>query len=78
MLGTELVDTEIGVEVGLNGVENHDGPVSAAAAVMRLQLSCLLSGRSNTDPNLPVAARLGEKAIASWKVSYHRYNVSRI
>lgn len=29
----DLVETNVGVEIGLNGVEGHDGPVSTVTTV---------------------------------------------
>lgn len=63
-----LVGTKVGVEVGLDGVENHDGTVGTTTSAIWVSIRRHKSHTVDTYPNAPVAASFGEKAIASWKV----------
>ena len=64
----DLVGTNVGVEVGLDGIESYDGAVGTSAAAGRLSTYECTMKMGGTYANTPVAASVGEKAIASWKV----------
>ena len=67
----DLVDTGIGLEVGLDGVEEDDRSICASSAVEIVSTVLPEEGgrdEMNTRPNWPRAVSSGENATASWKV----------
>ena len=67
LLVDDLVDTEVGVEVGLDVLEEGDGTVGASTSV-RSSAQFERRARKCTNPNWPRAAMAGEIPMASWKV----------
>ena len=64
----DLIETNVGVERGLDGVEQHDRAVSASTARRVGQIFCEFGRKVIfAYPNLPWASMAGEMAIPSWK-----------
>lgn len=62
-----LVETDVGVEVGLDVAEGDDGAVCTVTTAMTVR-RYIIAHIAAAYPNLPSASRAGEKATASWKV----------
>ena len=70
LLVDDFVDAEVGVEVGLDVLEEGDRAVGTSTSVERVTLAPRSPTRDAwaTHPNWPRAAMAGEIPMASWKV----------
>ena len=67
LLVDNFVDTNVGVEVGLNVLEEDDRSISSSTSERHLQSVHFINIGSQSYPNVPVAWILGEIPMASWK-----------